>query len=250
MPDVPTESNVSDASRVSRSERAPGRSRWAGVPPDDRKAARRDLLLDAALELLGTEGWKATTVRGVCQAARLNPRYFYESFDDLDALIVALYDRLMRELAGQLRAAVAGAGDDRRAQVRAAVECTVRFVDDDRRRGRVLYVEALGNEALNRRRVETSLAVVEAVEQDAAERHGPVAHGEPTGRLGAAVLVGGFSEALVAWLDGRLRMSRRRLIEEATELFLALGEATAAIAARRADRPHRRNQEGSADADR
>jgi AcrR family transcriptional regulator len=222
-------------------EPPPGRTRWAGVPAADRKAARRDLLLDAALELLGTEGWRATTVRGVCQAARLNPRYFYESFEDIDALIVALYDRLMRELAAQLLAAVDAAGDDRRAQVRAAVECTVRFVDDDRRRGRVLYVEALGNEALNRRRVETGLAVVEAVERDAAERHGPLPRGAPTGRLGAAVVVGGFSEVLVAWLDGRIKMSRQRLIEEATELFVALGDKTAAMAsrkaARRAERP-------------
>lgn len=215
-------------------ERAGGSTRWAGVPAADRRAARRDLLLDVALELLGTEGWAATTVRGVCQAARLNPRYFYESFDDLDALAVALYDRLVGELAEQVRAAVDAAGRDRRAQLRAAVECTVRFVDEDRRRGRVLYVEALGNEALNRRRVETGLALVEAVERDAAERHGPLPPGVTTGRVSAAVLVGGFSEVLVAWLDGRIDVSRQRLIDDATELFVALGDATAAIVARRA----------------
>jgi len=214
-----------------------GRTRWAGVAPEDRRAARRDLLLDAALELLGTAGWKATTVRGVCQAAQLNPRYFYESFADIEALVVALYDRLMRDLARRLRAAVDAAGDDRRAQVRAAVETTVRFVGDDRRRGRVLYVEALGNEALNRRRVETGFAVVDAVERDAAGRHGPLPAGAPTGRLGAAVVVGGFSEVLVAWLDGRIAMSRDQLVEDATELFVALGDATAAISARRQEAP-------------
>jgi AcrR family transcriptional regulator len=213
-----------------------GRTRWAGVPAADRKAARRDLLLDAALELLGTEGWPATTVRGVCQAARLNPRYFYESFADLDALVVALYDRLVDELTTQVLAAVDAAGGDRRAQVRAAVECTVRFVDEDRRRGRVLYVEALGNEALNRRRIETGFALVEAVERDAAERHGRLPPGAPAGRMSAAVLVGGFSEVLVAWLDGRIKVSRARLIDDATELFVALGDATAAIAARRGGR--------------
>jgi AcrR family transcriptional regulator len=213
---------------------AGGHTRWRGVPPADRRAARRDLLLDAALELLGTHGWAATTVRGVCHAARLNPRYFYESFDDLDALAVALYDRLVEELAGQVRAAVDAAGRDRRAQLRAAIEHTVRFVDEDRRRGQVLYVEALGNEALNRRRVETGLALVEAVERDAAERHGPRPPGVATGRMSAAVLVGGFSEVLVAWLDGRIAVSRERLIDDATDMFVALGDATAAIAARRA----------------
>jgi AcrR family transcriptional regulator len=51
--------------------------------------------MDAAFQLLGTEGWSGTSVRAVCQGARLNPRYFYESFDDLDALVIAVYDRVV-----------------------------------------------------------------------------------------------------------------------------------------------------------
>ena len=114
---------------------------------------RRRLLLDAAFDLLGTEGWSGTTVRAVCDAAQLNPRYFYESFDDLDSLVVAVYDRTLDELRTALVAALDTAPPDMPSQMRAAVEATVRFVDDDRRRGRVLYVEALGSEALNRRRI-------------------------------------------------------------------------------------------------
>src|SRR5262245_38863284 len=124
-------------------------SRWAGLTPEERRAGRRDLLVDVGFELLGTEGWSGTTVRAVCNAARLNPRYFYESFDDLDELIVAVYDRLVTHLGEEVLAAVAAAGDDARAQTRAAVDRIVTFVDEDRRRARVLYVEALGNEALN-----------------------------------------------------------------------------------------------------
>ncbi|HEY9558032.1 MAG TPA: TetR/AcrR family transcriptional regulator, partial [Acidimicrobiales bacterium] len=80
--------------------RAP--TRWVGLAPEERAAERRTLLLDAAFELLGTEGTDGTTVRAVCQAARLNPRYFYESFDDLDACIVAVYDRLVEQLGAEL----------------------------------------------------------------------------------------------------------------------------------------------------
>lgn len=204
------------------------------MPVADRVAERRSLLLDAALELLGTEGWSGTTVRAVCQAARLNPRYFYESFDDLDALVVALYDRLVGELRDEVREAVLAAGDDPRAMVRATVETTTRYVDEDRRRARVLYVEALGNEALNRRRLETGFAIAGAVQADATARVGAKApKGEQIGAITAAVLVGGFSELLVAWLDGRIRVSREQLVDDATELFGALGEAAARIAASR-----------------
>ena len=211
-------------------------TRWKGVAPADRRAERRGLLLDAAFELLGTEGWSGTTVRAVCHAARLNPRYFYESFDDLDALVVAVYDRLVEQLQAAVREAVDAVGDDVAAQVRAAVDMTVTFVDEDRRRARVLYVEALGNETLNRRRIETGHAVAAFIESDAMERQGRRGDGEQVGRESAAVLVGGFSELLVAWLDGRIDVPRRQLVDDATELFLALGAAANDIATRRARR--------------
>src|SRR3954469_20805390 len=170
------------------------------MPAADRKAERRTLLVDAAFDLLGTEGWSGTTVRAVCQAARLNPRYFYESFDDLDALVIAVYDRIVEDLGIAVLAAIEAAPTKPSAQARAAIECIVAFVDDDRRRARILYVEALGNEALNRRRIETGHAVVASVERFA------------LGRVGAAVFVGGLSELLVAWLDGRVDATRDELV--------------------------------------
>ena len=186
---------------------------WAGVSADDRKAERRTLLLDAAFDLLGTQGWSGTTVRAVCQTAQLNPRYFYESFDDLDALVVAVYDRVGAELRVEVEKAAAKATtfDD---VVRATVDRTVRFVDEDRRRGRVLYHEALGNEALNRRRREAASGLADLI---------AAGTNDAKDRLNAAFVVGGFSEVLMAWLDGHIDVSRKRLIDQTTDLFLALG---------------------------
>ena len=182
---------------------------WAGVSAEDRRAERRVLLLDAAFDLLGTEGSAATTVRAVCAAAQLNPRYFYESFADLDELLVAVYDRLGEELRVAVAKAVASAATDE--QVRVVVDRTVRFVDEDRRRGRVLYHEALGNETLNRRRVESSFALADLIAGGAKDR-----------RVAASFVVGGFSEVLMAWLDGRIKVSRKQLIDQTTDLFLSI----------------------------
>jgi AcrR family transcriptional regulator len=219
---LPTHASAPDAHRTS----------WAGIPAEDRRAARRARLLDTAFDLLGTEGWSATTVRGVCQAAQLNPRYFYEGFDDLDALFIAVYDRTVEQLTAAMAAAVEDAGPDPVVQTRAAIEATVRFVDEDRRRGRVLYVEALGNEALNRRRQEAGFALIDVIDRDA-RRHGNLAAGEAIGRIGAAILVGGFSELLASWLSGRIDVTRDQLVDDATALFLALAEAAATIATTR-----------------
>jgi len=217
----------------------PRQRRWTGLSAADRQQERRTLLLDAALELLGSEGWEAMTVRSVLERARLNPRYFYESFGDLDQLAVAVYDRVVEELGAVVWAALAAAGDEPAAQVRAVVRGIVEFVDEDRRRGRVLYVEGLGNEALNRRRIETGRMVVAFVQDYSGERRSTGQVVDEVGRVGASVLVGGFSQLLVDWLAGRVRVSAERLVDDATVLFLALGDAAASVAASRAPASNR-----------
>ena len=212
---------------------APRQRRWTGLSAQDRRQERRALLLDAALELLGSEGWDAMTVRSVLKRSRLNPRYFYESFGDLDQLAVAVYDRVVDELGAVVLAALGASRDAPADQVRAVVRGTVEFVDEDRRRGRVLYVEGLGNEALNRRRIETGRMVVAFLEATAAERRPSGQVVDDVGRVAASVLVGGFNQLLVDWLAGRMRIGREQLIEDATTLFVALGDAAAAIAAQR-----------------
>lgn len=209
-------------------------SRWNGLSTEERQRERRRLLIDAAYDLLANEGSSGTTVRAVCAHARLNPRYFYESFADLDELVVAVYDDVFRQLQRRVAKAVGEAADDDGA-MRASVEATVRFVDEDRRRGRILYIEALGNEALNVRRIQTGAGQVELVTQDHSRRDGS-AYDRRVGMLGAAVLVGGFTELLVSWLDGRLDLSADELIDDATEVFLSIRDATRGLYGRQGAR--------------
>lgn len=237
MPDQPTSHPTSRrGSRTQNRGRAgsPPRSasRWTGLPQASRKAQRRTLLLDTAFDLLSSEGTSNTSVRAICNAARLNPRYFYESFASLDELLVAVYDRVVDDLAAAVTGALAAARDGTETQMRAAIETILAFVDEDRRRGRILYVVALGNETLNRRRRETGLRLVELVELDARTR-AVVPPGDPTGRIGAAILVGGLGELVAEWLAGRIKVTRAQLAEDATAFFLALAEAGSRLLAER-----------------
>lgn len=184
-------------------------------------AERRALLLDAALELLGTRGWSGMTVRGVCAEARLNPRYFYESFADLDALAVAVFERTYEDLRTTVDAAVTAAGLDPVARVRALVRATVGFVDDDRRRARVLYVEGRTNERMQRARRASGSMTATMV---AAEAAGADGVGEEH-QVVAAFLVGGLSELLMRWLDGDIPVGRDELVDDLTVLCLYLGRA-------------------------
>jgi AcrR family transcriptional regulator len=207
---------------------ATGTRRFTGLSAEDRRERRRILLLDAALDLMGTGGVEAMTVRSVLERARLNPRYFHESFTDLDELAVAVYDRVVAELGSVVWEALAGPGTEPAGTFRAVVSSIVAFVDEDRRRGTVLYAAGLGNEALNRRRAETAGMVVDFIEDYAAAGGG---HHDPAGvvgRVATSILVGGFNQLLVDWLAGRIPIDRRELVDDATALFLALGDSAAA----------------------
>ena len=71
---------------------------YGGVSADDRRAERRRRLLAAGRQIWGASGLRDVTVRGVCSAAGLQPRYFYEHFADRGALVGAVADEVRTEL--------------------------------------------------------------------------------------------------------------------------------------------------------
>jgi AcrR family transcriptional regulator len=206
---------------------------YRGVAADDRRAARRARLLSAGLELLGSGGYAGTTVRGVCREARLTPRYFYESFEDLEALVVAVFDQLIAETTQAVLEAVEAAPHDAHDKSRAAIGTFVRSLTEDPRRARVAFVDALGSERLMRRRLDTMRAFSDLLAEQARDFYRAPTDADTIVDLTASVLVGGMAELLIRWLDGSLDVTREQLVEDLTYLFVATGESAAAIARRR-----------------
>jgi AcrR family transcriptional regulator len=208
--------------------------RYGGIEASERRATRRAQLIEAALDLLGTDGWQATTVRAICARARLTPRYFYESFPDRDALLLAVFDEVAQEGAAAVLEAVATAEGDSRSKSRAAIAAFVELVTDDPRKARVLFVEAMGSEALARRRVQTLRTFSQLVADQARDFYAMPDARSSLVDTTAFMLVGGLAEALLAWLGGTLRSTREELIEDCTDLFVATGEtAVTLVRARR-----------------
>ena len=207
---------------------------YGGVSAEDRRSRRREQLLDAGLDLLGGEGWSATTMTAVCARAGLTERYFYESFSDREALLVAVFDRVTTEAAEVVLAAIEGSPHEARARSRTAIAAFVELMTDDPRKGRVAFVEALGSEALMRRRYETIRTFAALLSGQARDFYGVPDGADQLVELTSFMLVGGLAEALMAWLGGELETSREQLIEDTTDLFVATGEAAVEIARARA----------------
>src|SRR5271163_401625 len=84
--------------------------RYRGVTASERRTQRRERLLDAGLELFGTEGYASTSVRTLSAAASLNSRYFYESFASREELLYEVYTEVLKEISAEVINATAEAG--------------------------------------------------------------------------------------------------------------------------------------------
>ena len=126
---------------------------YRGVSAEDRSRQRRERLLEACLDVVGELGPSATTVEAVCKRAGLSKRYFYESFDDREAVLIALVEDVMATVQRALEAAVGDGTLSPEEQMRALVHATVDTLSADARVSR-LWVEANLYPALERRRSE------------------------------------------------------------------------------------------------
>ncbi len=122
----------------------PGR-RYGGVSAEDRRRERRERLLQAGLELLGTRGYAQTTVSDVLERAGLTSRYFYEHFENREALLLAVYDEVVTRGYGASAIAIKRHdGDPLTVSIPAQLEAFYEVVVDDPRLARVLFIEAVG----------------------------------------------------------------------------------------------------------
>lgn len=195
---------------------------YRGVPAVERRAQRRHVLVQTVLDCLRDDGLSGVSVRSVCARSRLTPRYFYESFADLDELLVAAVDAVLDEVAERSVAAASAAGDDTPAQVRAAIDAGYGVVVTDPRKANALLVAAAGYGPLRERRhrliTEYADLIVSSISAFSAARLAK----RQQARVTAMFLMGGSADVIEAVLAGRLRMSRIRLVDHLTTMWLGV----------------------------
>jgi AcrR family transcriptional regulator len=202
--------------------RAPLRS-YGGVSAGDRVAARREKLLDAALELYGTRGFNATGVKDICRQAGLTDRYFYESFRDAAELFIATYERATSELLTSVGEGVAAVAPQPDRQVRAALETFVRALAEDPRKARVLFAETASAGPEAERHVRASLRRFADLVAATARPHLSPTMPDRLLRMGALSLVGAIERVIIEWQDDQLETTIDEIIEYLVQLFLATG---------------------------
>lgn len=196
---------------------------YGGRTVEQRRADRRERLVDAACEIWGDQGWAAVTMRGVCARAELTDRYFYESFTDRDALLVAVWDQVRDRLVELTTTAMfATRGTDPIARLRAAIAAVVHHFDNDPRQTRIVLGDNAGSPDLERRRRDSLQTFTELLVRFARPYLAPGAD-ENALRMTTLMGVGGFVELITAWRNDLITADAEEIIDHAAEVGASLG---------------------------
>ncbi len=141
---MPSSGSKSGANaRVStRDNRVSGR--YAGKAAACRRQERYGKVLEAGIRIIGTQGHEAATLRAVSREAGLTERYFYEAFENREALLIAAYQKIADEVLLCVRRAVMAQAADPVAMVQAGLQANFDYIAAAPDRARLLYIECLG----------------------------------------------------------------------------------------------------------
>jgi len=206
---------------------AVARRTYGGRSAGERRAERRERLLNAGLELFGTEGYASSSIEKLCNNAGVSTRNFYEEFNNREDLLIALHDRIIEQAFQAVREALQDASETPlRERFTRAVRAFVSTTASDPRWARLSYVEIIGvSNAVEQHRIAWRERWTEFLVSEAKRA---VERGEAEDRdfhLGAVALIGATNELVHHWSLSGGRRSLDDVIKEIVRV------ATAAVTA-------------------
>jgi len=203
---------------------AAARRAYGGRSAEDRRAERRERLMNAGLQLFGTDGYAATSIEKLCAQAGVSTRNFYEEFHSREELLIALHNRIIEravEAVFEVFASAEDAGVSERFE--RAVRAFITTTASDPRWARLSYVEVIGvSDTVERHRIawRERWATFLIAEAERAVRRGEA--GPRDFRLGAVALIGAVNELVHHWSISGGHGSLDDVIAEIVRLATAL----------------------------
>lgn len=189
----------------------------------ERRAERRSALLDAGLELFGTNGYSATSIGELCRVSFVATRYFYEEYGDRESLLLELYETLVEQVRARILAVTEPPGPDHPyLAARARIAAFVHGAAHDERVARVLLLES-GSPRLEARRLAVHRDFARYVAQFAIS-YVDAGKVEPDDyELLALMFVGAANEVITHWVlsPPDERADLEHIIDRLTEAYHA-----------------------------
>ena len=197
---------------------------FRGVPAEERRAVRREKLIDACLNVIDRDGLAGLKVSAVCQEAGLTERYFYESFSNRDDALVALFAEFGRQTYAKAVKALAAAPLDLHERSRVVASILMDALLEDPRKARA-YVEAIGAEPLRELRMSYSRSYAKLLADNMIEVYSLDPHRDARIlEVRSLILMAGTAEMVVHWLAGDLDATRDELVDQCTRMCVAVAD--------------------------
>lgn len=240
-----TENAAKLRSRVRKKTRNKSSPRpYGGRGPEQRKQDRRERLLDAGLDLFGTIGYAQTSIERLCARAGVTTRHFYEEFGSREALLKAVYDRVVARSRQSVLEALAAAPEPPRARL-VGLEAFLHAWLDDPRCGRVGSIEIVGvSPALERHRRAAIHAFADIIEHEYRRRARAGYLKDRDYRIAAIAMTGAVNELCIEALMHAGPLQIASLKDELARMFVGLfaGINVARSSAEKASGEHAEDQ--------
>jgi AcrR family transcriptional regulator len=207
----------SPRSRAPERPAAPKGRLYAGLSAPQRRAERRERLLDAGLELFGTAGFAKTTIPMLCTASGVTARHFYEEFDSRETLLRTIYDGIAATVFEHVVSALRATDRGVRDRIRDSTAGYFRYLTSDPRLAQIYAIEAVGmhSELETHRRAKREDFVKKLTK--AAQR---VESSSLDSRLLSAGIAGAAHALLLEWVLAPRRPSVEKMIDTITYLWV------------------------------
>ncbi|MEV0669183.1 TetR family transcriptional regulator [Mycobacterium sp. NPDC050441] len=189
---------------------------YRGQAAETRSADRRARLLQAGVDLVGTQGVTAMTMRAVCREADLSQKFFYESFTDTDDLLREVY-RSTFEHSRQVIDAASKSAADLASRTRAGVAAAAQLVQADPRICRILLVEPIADLRLRRfvRDTVSAMGGFRAPNDDADTAAAARV------KMQYATVFGAIISLFIEWTEGNLGSDHDVFVDHVTTMLLS-----------------------------
>jgi len=199
--------------------------KYSGLDPSQRVRLRRDALMDAAVELFGTNGYAATTVKQICERAGLTERYFYESFSDREDCLAETYRHIMEPVHALTVSAVSYAAGPPQTRAQEGLKTFMSALAEDPRKAQIVFIEVIGVSSrleVMRHAMLNQFAelVVEVWLKDCRDEFS-----DDERRLTAVALVGSVQHLFGNWLLDGHRRPYDDLVRTSARLFQAVHDS-------------------------
>lgn len=192
---------------------------YGGVSAETRRADRRTKLLAAGRQVWGESGVAEVSVRGVCAASGLTPRYFYEHFPNREALIGEVALGVRAQVTDLMVATSLATPGGLELKLRAALTAFFELLTEDRHVHRMVSDVATAG-SLVQYRTETHDLITELVLHYGPDLIDADLSDAAEVRRSALFVVGGVNMVLEAWLREPTQ-SAAELAAACTRLCLA-----------------------------